>query len=64
VTLRQPGIPGRNHYCSRLPVGHASGAVDVLMLNTDWLPNLIGQRRLLPLDGYLGSAPPDGWPDA
>jgi len=44
--------------------GATSGAVDVLMLNTDWLPNLIGQRRLLPLDGYLGSAPPDGWPDA
>lgn len=41
-----------------------SGDADVLLLNTDWLPNLIRRQRLLPLDGYLAAAPPDGWPGA
>jgi multiple sugar transport system substrate-binding protein len=67
-----PGLPARHELVEisalerRVVDGDAatSGAVDVLMLNTDWLPNLIAQRRLRPLDGYLASAPPDGWPDA
>jgi multiple sugar transport system substrate-binding protein len=44
--------------------GASSGAIDVLMLNTDWLPNLIARRWLRPLDRCLGERPPAGWPDA
>ncbi|HLI60921.1 MAG TPA: extracellular solute-binding protein [Solirubrobacteraceae bacterium] len=44
--------------------GTTDGGVDVFLLNTDWLPNLIAQDRLLPLDDRLAAAPPDGWPEA
>ncbi|MEV1329702.1 extracellular solute-binding protein [Micromonospora costi] len=50
---------------SRLIDGDAatSGAYDVLMVVTDWLPSLIESGKVLPLDGHLTSAAPDGWPD-
>jgi multiple sugar transport system substrate-binding protein len=41
-----------------------SGEVDVLLLVTDWLPNLIAERRLLPLDDAFAARSPEGWPDA
>ncbi|WP_328623737.1 extracellular solute-binding protein [Streptomyces sp. NBC_00353] len=44
--------------------GATSGANDVLMLITDWLPALIESGRLLPLDEHFAAAPPQGWPDA
>lgn len=40
------------------------GSIDLLLLNTDWLPSLIASGRVLPLDTYLANSPPDGWPDA
>jgi multiple sugar transport system substrate-binding protein len=40
------------------------GSIDLLLLNTDWLPSLIASGRVLSLDRYLAAAPPDGWPDA
>jgi multiple sugar transport system substrate-binding protein len=40
------------------------GSIDLLLVNTDWLPSLIDSQRVLPLDGYLESDPPDGWPAA
>lgn len=40
------------------------GSIDLLLLNTDWLPSLIASGRVRPLDHYLAAAPPDGWPDA
>ena len=40
------------------------GSIDLLLVNTDWLPSLIDARRVLPLDGYLEADPPEGWPDA
>lgn len=44
--------------------GTTSGEVDLFLLNTDWLPNLIAHERLVPLDDYLRSDPPAGWPGA
>lgn len=41
-----------------------SGEADVLMVVTDWLPALIAERKILPLDDLLAAGPPDGWPDA
>lgn len=41
-----------------------SGAADVLMLITDWLPSLIAAGKLLPLDDHFAKGPPQGWPDA
>ena len=40
------------------------GSVDLLLLNTDWLPSLIASGRVLPLSDRLAATPPDGWPDA
>jgi multiple sugar transport system substrate-binding protein len=40
------------------------GSIDLLLLNTDWLPSLIASGRVLSLDSYLAVAPPEGWPDA
>jgi multiple sugar transport system substrate-binding protein len=40
------------------------GSIDLLLLNTDWLPSLIAAGRVLALDSYLTSSPPEGWPDA
>jgi multiple sugar transport system substrate-binding protein len=52
----------------RRVVGNAgavtSGEYDVLLLITDWLPNLIADGRILPLDDAFARAAPDGWPDA
>jgi multiple sugar transport system substrate-binding protein len=41
-----------------------SGAADVLMVVTDWLPALIESGRILPLDDFFAADAPDGWPDA
>ncbi|SNT50402.1 multiple sugar transport system substrate-binding protein [Asanoa hainanensis] len=38
-----------------------SGAYDVLMVVTDWLPSLIESGKVLPLDFSVDA--PDGWPD-
>lgn len=69
---RLPGLPARHELIEISALEHGvvdggaatSGDTDVLLLNTDWLPNLIERQRLLALDGYLAAAPPDGWPDA
>lgn len=42
----------------------SSGEADVLMVVTDWLPALIAERKILPLDELIAAAPPEGWPDA
>jgi multiple sugar transport system substrate-binding protein len=39
------------------------GSTDIVLAVTDWLPRLVESGRLLPLDGLLAAAPPDGWPD-
>jgi multiple sugar transport system substrate-binding protein len=67
-----PGISARHELIEiseleRLVVhgdGATAGDVDVFLLNTDWLPNLIDQRRLVALDDHLRSDPPPGWPGA
>jgi multiple sugar transport system substrate-binding protein len=41
-----------------------SGEYDVLLLITDWLPHLVAEGALLPLDDAFAAEPPDGWPDA
>jgi multiple sugar transport system substrate-binding protein len=41
-----------------------SGEYDVLLLITDWLPHLIADGKLLPLDDAFATTAPDGWPDA
>ncbi|MGY2876532.1 multiple sugar transport system substrate-binding protein [Marmoricola sp. URHA0025 HA25] len=41
-----------------------SGEYDVLLLITDWLPHLIAEGLLLPLDDAFAEQAPDGWPDA
>ena len=69
---RHPEIPARHELIEisqleQLVVdgdGTTAGDVDVFLLNTDWLPNLIDRERLLPLDAYLQADPPDGWPEA
>lgn len=33
------------------------------MVVTDWLPALIADDKLLPLDRFFAQAPPAGWPD-
>lgn len=40
------------------------GSIDLLLVNTDWLPSLIDSQRVVPLDRYLEADPPEGWPDA
>jgi multiple sugar transport system substrate-binding protein len=42
----------------------SSGAYDVLMLITDWLPSLVESGRLLPLDDHFAADSPPGWPSA
>lgn len=37
---------------------------DLFLCVTDWLPELIGNCGLVPLNQYLENDPPDGWPDA
>ena len=41
-----------------------SGAADLLMVVTDWLPTLIADGKILPLDPFIAQSPPAGWPDA
>jgi multiple sugar transport system substrate-binding protein len=41
-----------------------SGEYDVLLLITDWLPKLVAEGSLLPLDDAFAESAPDGWPDA
>lgn len=43
--------------------GDPADSYDVVLTLTDWLPQLISQGRLMPLDSFLDSRPPDGWPD-
>lgn len=40
------------------------GELDLVLAVTDWLPELIAEGQLLPLDDLLADAPPEGWPDA
>ncbi|MDX6330674.1 MAG: multiple sugar transport system substrate-binding protein [Streptomycetaceae bacterium] len=40
-----------------------SGETDLLLVVTDWLPALIAEGKVLPLDGYFAKEPPAGWPD-
>jgi multiple sugar transport system substrate-binding protein len=40
-----------------------SGVADLLLVVTDWLPALIADGKLLPLDPYIAKDPPDGWPE-
>ena len=42
----------------------SSGDNDLLLLITDWLPALIEQGALLPLDDAFAAEAPEGWPDA
>ncbi|MEV8388907.1 MULTISPECIES: extracellular solute-binding protein [unclassified Streptomyces] len=41
-----------------------SGEADVLLVVTDWLPALIDEGKVLPLDEFFRDTPPEGWPDA
>ncbi len=41
-----------------------SGEYDLLLLITDWLPALIEQGALVPLDESFARRAPEGWPDA
>lgn len=43
--------------------GCASGAWDLFLCNTDWLPALMSDGLLCALDPYLESSPPVDWPD-
>jgi len=38
------------------------GSTDVVLVVTDWLPQLVADGSLLPLDDLLDAAPPDDWP--
>lgn len=40
-----------------------SGAWDLFLCNTDWLPTLMEDGRLLGLDPFLSADPPPDWPD-
>ncbi|GAB3410916.1 ABC transporter substrate-binding protein [Flindersiella endophytica] len=44
--------------------GCRSGDFDLFLCNTDWLPELIRDGSLLPLDELMRRAPLPGWPDA
>ena len=41
----------------------ASGAIDVTLTLTDWLPEAMQHELLVPLDPFLEAAPPEGWPE-
>jgi len=43
--------------------GARSSRYDLCMVVTDWLPELIRNGMLLPLDPYLAADPPPDWPD-
>jgi multiple sugar transport system substrate-binding protein len=42
--------------------GATSGAYDVMLALTDWLPDLMRRGGLLRLDDFLAAEPPDSWP--
>lgn len=42
--------------------GCTSGEWDLFLCSTDWLPRLIDEGKLRPLDSYLQSDPPENWP--
>jgi multiple sugar transport system substrate-binding protein len=42
--------------------GATSGRYDLMLALTDWLPDLIRRGGLRPIDDYLASDPPEGWP--
>jgi multiple sugar transport system substrate-binding protein len=42
--------------------GAAGGDYDVMLALTDWLPDLIRRGGLRPINDYLVSDPPEGWP--
>jgi multiple sugar transport system substrate-binding protein len=42
--------------------GCFDGSSDLMLVLTDWLPELIQRGGLLPLDGYLADNPPADWP--
>ncbi len=44
--------------------GCHNGAADVLMLVTDWYPQLLQEGALAPLDDLLAAEPPPDWPHA
>ncbi|MBC8075995.1 MAG: extracellular solute-binding protein, partial [Chloroflexales bacterium] len=43
--------------------GASAGGYDLMLALTDWLPELIRRSALRPIDDFLASAPPEGWPD-
>src|SRR5882724_10124183 len=44
--------------------GATGGDYDVLLVVTDWLPSLIADGKLLPLDDAFAQQAPEGWPEA
>lgn len=40
----------------------ASGDYDLMLLLSDWLPSLIAQGKVLPLDDSFAQCAPEGWP--
>ncbi len=43
--------------------GLRGSEIDVTLTLTDWLPEAMQRRLLIPLDPYLKANPPDEWPD-
>jgi multiple sugar transport system substrate-binding protein len=44
--------------------GGLTDKYDLFLCCTDWLPQVIHDRGLLPLNRYLQDDPPEGWPEA
>src|SRR5262245_39941176 len=44
--------------------GCLSGEYDLFLAVTDWLPELMRDHLVLPLNDYLAADSPPGWPDA
>lgn len=42
--------------------GATSGAYDIMLALSDWLPDLMRRGGLLPLDPFLATDPPQDWP--
>jgi multiple sugar transport system substrate-binding protein len=40
------------------------GQYDIMLILSDWLPDLMQRGGLVRLNDYLAQDPPDGWPDA
>jgi multiple sugar transport system substrate-binding protein len=43
--------------------GVQGGQYDVMLVLTDWLPELMQRGGLLPLNDFLAAEPPEGWPE-